>query len=378
MKLDKWKILTSKLAIFLIAGLIASSLFPCDVSAQRRRGKTYNNFAHNIAAHRKQSCNSCHKTPTGLSNAETSGGETYKYPDITDYPDHDSCLDCHRQQFFRGAKPAICSICHTKVSPRDKARFAFPQANQAQEFTIRFPHDVHQDIIARTEKPATRENGTAVAHFINAKFTFADDEKKTDYNNCTICHAPAGAKIYNTVARQPQLTALEAGLVAASHAEKITAVVGYFKGVPGGHDSCFSCHYSEQRPTRADCAGCHIPNPQPAIESNVIERLSLKFNHEQRTEAGTNPHDKECSSCHLRITQSADLRTLDPDVPIFTCAAKGNGCHSDEIKGEVDLRGEDLLARAANAQHRIQSCSYCHNSYVGSYQVPESHKLIKP
>ncbi len=378
MKYDVRKMFYSKLTMLLVAGLIASSFFPLDVSAQRRRGRTYNNFAHSLAAHRKQSCNSCHKSPTGLSNAETADGTDYKYPNINDYPDHDSCLDCHRQQFFKGAKPAICSICHTKVSPRDKVRFAFPKANQAQEFTIRFPHDVHQDIIADGRKPAPREDGTQAAHFVNAKFIFAADDKKTDYNNCTICHAPAAAKVYDTAARQPHLTALETGLVATSHREKVTAVVGYFKGVPEGHDSCFSCHYSEQKPTRTDCAGCHIPSSRPAMESSIIERLSLKFNHEQRTENGTNPHDKECSSCHLRITQSADLRTLDPDVPIFTCATKGNGCHSDEIKGEVDLRGEDLLAKQANAQHQIKSCSYCHNSYVGSFQVPESHKLIKP
>ncbi len=378
MKPDATKFFMTKLTIFAIVSLIVSALCPLNGFAQRRRGKTYTNFAHNIAAHRKESCNSCHKSPNGFSNAEMLTGEKYKFPDINDYPEHASCLDCHRQQFFKGARPAICSICHTKVSPRDKARFAFPKANQAQEFTIRFPHDVHQDIIAERKTPSMREDGTTAAHFVNANFNFADDDKKTDYNNCTICHAPAKAKIYNTASRQPQLAALENGLVASAHVDKITAPIGYFKGVPSGHDSCFSCHYSEQKPTRTDCAGCHIPNSRPAAESNIIERLSVKFNHEQRTETGTNPHDKECSSCHLRITQSNSLRTLNPDVPVFTCATKGNGCHSDEIKGEVDLRGEDLLAKQANAQHKIQSCSYCHNSYVGSFQVPESHKLIKP
>lgn len=378
MKRDAWKIFLSKLAIILIAGSIAPSFCSSNIYAQRR-ARIYNRFAHDTAAHRQQSCSSCHKIPTGPSSAETVGGENYKYPDITDYPDHDSCLDCHRQQFFRGAKPAICSICHTKVSPRDKPRFAFPRAGQPKEFTVRFSHDVHQDIIADAKKPSVRESGTAVAHFVNARFAAKiKDEKKTDYNNCTICHAPAGTKTYRAAARRPRLTALETGLVAASHIEKITAPDGYFKNVPSGHDSCFNCHYNRQRPTRGDCAGCHTPNTRPSAESSVIERFSLKFNHEQKTESGTNPHDKECSSCHIRITQSADLRALDPDVPIFTCASKGNGCHSDEIKGEVDRRDEDLVKKQANTQHRIESCSYCHNSFVGSHQVPESHKPIKP
>ncbi len=167
--------------MILIVGLGLSSFCLLEVSSQRRSapspkrkiaqrgGKVYNNFVHNIAGHR-ESCSSCHKSPTGFFSAETLTGESYKYPDITDYPDHDSCINCHRQQFFRGAKPAICSICHTKVSPRDKARFAFPRANQSQEFSIRFPHNVHQDIIAGLENPPSRGSGIEAAHFVNAKF----------------------------------------------------------------------------------------------------------------------------------------------------------------------------------------------------------------
>ncbi len=241
--------------------------------------------------------------------------------------------------------------------------------NQPQEFSIRFPHNVHQDIIARRNK-------TSPAHFVNAKF---GDDKKTDYNNCTICHVGAKGKIYQTTPRRPQLVAPENGMVAASHKEKITVSNGYFKSVPTGHNACFNCHYSEQKPTRNDCAVCHILRDKPLAESNVMQRLSLKFNHDQKTEDGiTNPHDKECASCHLRITQSADLKTLNPDVPIFTCASKGTGCHSDEIKLEVDIRVEDLVKRQTNAQYSMQSCSFCHSAFVGSYQIPESHKTIKP
>src|SRR5215210_5132281 len=126
MKRGAWKIFLSKSAAVLIVGLVLFSFFLLNISAQRR-GRAYNRFAHSSAAHRKQSCSECHKSPTGFSSAVTASGERYRYPDITDYPDHDSCTDCHQQQFFRGARPAICSICHTKVSPRDKARFTFPK-----------------------------------------------------------------------------------------------------------------------------------------------------------------------------------------------------------------------------------------------------------
>lgn len=376
MKHTAWNIILSKLTVIFIVGSVLSSVSLLDVSAQRR-GRNYNNFDHSTAAHRKQSCNECHKLPTGVSSAETADGEKYNYPDITDYPDHDSCLDCHRQQFFKGAKPAICSICHTKVSPRDKVRFAFPKANQAEEFNIRFPHDVHQDIIANLKTPSPRVTNIAAAHFVNARFTFAagrQDEKKTDYNNCTICHAPKAAKNYIVEPRRPQMTMLETGLTAASHTEKIAASVGYFKDVPNGHNSCFNCHYSEQKPTHNDCAGCHIPSRKPTAESSVIERYTLKFNHNQIKEGGTNPHDTECTSCHLRITQSADLRSLSPDVPVFTC---GGSCHGEKIKMEISRREDDLAEKQKNPQYQITSCSYCHTSFIGSFQVPESHKTVK-
>lgn len=375
MKRNAWKLFLPKLTVLLTVGLILFPICSLDVSAQRRRssGRTaanraYSQFDHNVAAHSRQSCNECHKSPTGTSRSETVSGVDYRYPDITDYPDHDSCLDCHRQQFFRGARPAICTVCHTKVSPRDKARFEFKKSNQASEFAIRFPHDVHQDIIAKQTMPPARETNVAAAHFVKAKFTVVanfQDDKRTDYNNCSICHAPAAARTYTTVPRKPQFTALETGMVVTPHREKIAATVGYFKGVPEGHDSCFNCHYSEQKPIRSDCAGCHILTRGRIAESNIIERYSLKFSHEETSEGGSLVHDKECSQCHVRITQSADLRSLKPDVPILTCAT--SSCHGNNLKAEISKRDDK----------EIKSCSYCHSEYIGSHQIPESHRAIK-
>jgi hypothetical protein len=389
MKHNAWKIFLSKLTVILIVGTGLLSICSVEVLSQKRRttsqkrgttaragGKVYNNFVHNISAHR-QSCTSCHKSPTGFSSAETLTGEDYKYPDITDYPDHDACISCHRQQFFKGPRPAICSICHTKVSPRDKARFAFPQTGKVGEFATRFPHDVHQDIIAGIENPSPRSNGIAAAHFVNAGFSLpasVQDDKKTDFNNCTICHAPAAGRVYNTVSRRPQLVALETGMVTPSHREKITAPAGYFKTLPSGHDSCFNCHYTEQQPTRNNCAGCHIQQGSNVAQSSVIERFSLKFNHNETKEDGSNVHDLECATCHVRITQSAELRTLDPDVPIFTC---GGSCHGAKIKMEVTERADALEEKKKNPQLEIKSCSYCHNTFIGSYQVPKSHLEVK-
>src|SRR5688500_19925641 len=41
-----------------------------------------------------------------------------KFPDIVDYPDLGACVGCHRRQFFKGARPPICSVCQDRESTR--------------------------------------------------------------------------------------------------------------------------------------------------------------------------------------------------------------------------------------------------------------------
>src|SRR5215204_2733230 len=136
----------------------------------------YSKFTHTTAAHRKDSCDSCHKSPSdNWARVRTSDSA---FPDITDYPEHASCLSCHRQQFFSGARPAICSVCHTVVSPRADVRHPF--ANPAEtfagsakartrprEFGLVFPHDLHQDVMARSTSPAGE---TGAPRFVRASF----------------------------------------------------------------------------------------------------------------------------------------------------------------------------------------------------------------
>ena len=132
--------------------LLSSSLLDI-VSGQRRSRRPrprvsatpaidYSKFSHSTPKH-QGACNTCHKVPT--KNWKKASG----FPDIADYPDHDACVSCHRPQFFRGARPPICSVCHSKVSPRDDARFAFRNPASPRQFLAEFPHDKHQDVIAR-------------------------------------------------------------------------------------------------------------------------------------------------------------------------------------------------------------------------------------
>ena len=101
---------------------------------QRRPAVDYSKFSHATQKH-QAACNSCHKAPT------KDWMKASAFPDVSDYPGHDACVSCHRPQFFRGARPPICSVCHSKTSPRDEARFAFPNSASKPQFTTEFPHD---------------------------------------------------------------------------------------------------------------------------------------------------------------------------------------------------------------------------------------------
>jgi hypothetical protein len=222
----------------------------------------YSKFSHSTQKH-KAACNTCHKI---------------SFPDINDYPSHDACVSCHRPQFFRSARPPICSVCHTKTSPRDDVRYAFRNPATKLQFTIEFPHDRHQDVIALL------------------RFSHAPQ----GYNNCTICHA-----------------------------SRTTT----FKAVPTNHSSCFNCHWKSQPPVADNCNGCHKLATAPYVLADVPARISAKYLHDGGGER--KQHVAECTNCHINITKSTSLRGLKPDVPISACTE----CHNQPGKRD-DLNKE--------------------------------------
>src|SRR3954447_6062392 len=58
--------------------------------------KKYSDFPHSIKAHLLE-CSKCHKFPSA--NWKTVRNEKDAFPDITDYPKHESCVGCHKAQF---------------------------------------------------------------------------------------------------------------------------------------------------------------------------------------------------------------------------------------------------------------------------------------
>lgn len=328
--------------VVLVAGVCAAWLL-MSVTAQK---KSRNEFFHSTAAHKKIDCASCHKNPSG--NWEKASG----FPDVADYPGHASCVGCHRSDFFAGNRPAICTICHTNPSPSNGTRFAFPVRSRSTEFTTIFPHDVHQDIIARNDRP----DGTVPAHFVNASFqsTILPEDPPPTFNNCAICHQTTSA-----LPKYANRTTLRGQGLAVAATETFTPGAGFFKNTPAGHASCFTCHYQGQKPIRTDCAGCHSL-VAPYSDSSVIKRYSLKFDHQS-----PNHVNKDCTICHVRITQNADLATMkDADVPFMTCAS----CHAKELKLETDKRASSTGTPA------VFQCAYCHSPEVGRFEIPPSHK----
>jgi cytochrome c553 len=313
----------------------------------------YSDFLHSSDKHKALTCNACHKVPTKWTAQRD-------FPDVADFPNHDACVRCHRQQFFTrqsfvGTGPAICTVCHVRVAPREAGRFVFGNPNRAgqptkakneRQFMIEFPHDKHQNVIASA--PPGRGPNTAVS-FVRASFFQIDDQKKADYNNCTICHQRNDGLVMAPLSAPTDSTGGQANK--------------FFKTMPHAHDSCFNCHWKSQQPAGDDCAGCHKPAAS-FVATLAPKRISAMFSHE----GGKGEHVSECTTCHINITRASTLRGLTPDVPIAACAT----CHKDNKKTTYPkiTTIEEELAQFK----KTSSCTYCHQADVGTKKPPASHE----
>jgi hypothetical protein len=355
---------------------------------QARSGaRNYSRFKHED--HRlpvaKLDCADCHAIPSPAA-PDTIAAATK--PSVEGYPYHDSCVRCHRQQFFKGVSPPICTVCHTRSSPRLTARDMHPfpkQSDQAiaREFPGYFPHSLHQSVIARERKPVPeRDEGWSFARASFRRPNAAPPAQVLD--NCATCHL--------TDERAPA-----AITVGGSEATYKPEAKGTFKTVPAGHASCFNCHWQSQKPVKDDCAGCHLSRgeytkkkratvmeaPLPGVLSpRAVEwfktwpaawpkRLSIKFRHE------TPDHDIGCTTCHINLTQMETLNIPKADVPIATCAE----CH---IRTSPVLRTEggnltifsEMSAEAKDTDNKTNTCIGCHTTLIGKERPPCSHYLV--
>lgn len=314
-------------------------------------------FSHTTTAHRTgkyADCSSCHTLPT-KNWAAARADKQQPFPDVRNFPSHASCFGCHTKDIYSNGG-AFCGTCHTVPTMRARALLAFPIKSHAKQFTTIFPHDVHQDLIAQRDSEPF-----AVAHFVNASFR-VDDKPKPTFYNCAICHQTADALPKIGTRKLDGQTALS-DIITDTFTKPIEA--GFFKTEPYSHASCFTCHYQfKNLPTgKQNCSGCHAP-ATPYFEGKTLERYSLKFDHNR-----TGHVEKDCASCHVRITQNSDVSKMkDADVPIASCKA----CHATQ----EDDPSKKILITEIDAREKSKTfqCSYCHTSAIGRYDVPASHK----
>jgi hypothetical protein len=355
-------------------------------SARKTQGRDYSKFSHNIAQH-KIACSSCHKVPTDNWNKVRQGEAAFQ--DVTDYPQHPSCIGCHRRQFFSGAQPVICTICHTNPSPRDSSRHPFPNPpeifdaskegqNAHSEFGIGFPHDKHVDIVGESQKKSIN------SPFIQVLFTQDKQAKpeskaeESDPKSCAVCHKtyqPQGDSDDEYVTKPPK----DLG------DDGFWLKKGAFKTTPT-HAVCFTCHTQEGlQPTSGDCNACHklLPpdkqiqvtkahddfDPKLAASMGIKDKLMLerwsrrdtaKFRHEWIPHASLS-----CVSCH----NVATLNTLDPKsrTQVRTCGGTGTGCH---IEATADgILNAEFQKKKANPAFE---CTKCHVRN-GRNAPPETH-----
>src|SRR5205807_9094769 len=169
----------------------------------------YTKFSHQThVVAQKLACNSCHKVPSKNWKEVRKGDAAFA--DVTDFPEHSSCLNCHREQFFARQRPApaICSNCHIAVSPRDTSRWLFPslgdltdpklkRRESVSEFGVGFPHDKHLDVVSfnsipfRGGLPAAAAGSSPTLNDMRARFVAASlQEKKKEGppKSCPVCH----------------------------------------------------------------------------------------------------------------------------------------------------------------------------------------------
>lgn len=65
-------------------------------------------------------CRDCHTVPPAGNVA--AAADAKPADPLKRHPYHDACFGCHEREIYRGARPAMCRVCHSRVSPRATAR----------------------------------------------------------------------------------------------------------------------------------------------------------------------------------------------------------------------------------------------------------------
>ena len=346
----------------------------------------YAKFSHSThVVTQKLACNSCHKVPSKNWNVMRKGDAAFQ--DVADFPEHSSCLNCHRAQFFARERPApvICSNCHIAVTPRDTARWLFPSLGDisdpklkrrefVSEFGVGFPHDKHIDVVGML-MPGSRDR----ASIVNALF---QDKKAGPPKSCPVCH-----ETY-----QPQGKSSEEYLVKPPKdiGDNFWLKKGTFKTIPTSHTICFTCHNADSgiAPEPKNCETCHKLAQLTPLKTDFDSKLAptmgadklmlARWSRRQsagafRHEGGMHP-DLNCMDCHNVATST--FSTVDPKtmkVAVKSCGG-ADGCHITQTLDDGGALNFEADARKKNPNF---VCTKCHVT-LGKEPLPENHAQAIP
>src|SRR2546421_1612939 len=344
----------------------------------------YAKFSHQThVVTQKLACNSCHKVPSKNWKEMRKGDAAFA--DVTDFPEHSSCLNCHRPQFFARERPAptICSNCHLAVTPRDNARWLFPSLGDltdpklkrrefVSEFGVGFPHDKHIDVVG-----SLRDRNRGL--FISVLF---QEKKPAPPKSCPVCHEtyqPQGKSSEEYVVKPPK-----------DIGDNFWLKKGTFKTIPNSHTICFTCHNTDSgiAPEPKNCEICHKLVRPTQLKTDFDRALADKMGADSmmlarwsrrisaggfRHEGGEHP-DLSCLNCH-KVDNAAfstvDLKTI--KVPAKSCGG-ADGCH---ITTTVDEGGALNFQVDSKQEGPNVVCTKCHVT-LGKGPMPESHSLAIP
>ncbi len=362
-------------------------------AAPKKLRVDYAEFSHQThAVAQKLACSSCHKVPS-RNWKEVRKGDT-AFPDVADFPEHSSCLNCHRQQFFAHERPApaICWNCHIAVTPHDTSRWLFPSLGDvadpqkktretASEFGVSFPHDKHIDVVG-LNAPRIKRPASVPFVFVSGWQKPTQKEQPAEPKSCPVCHQtyqPQGNSSEEYVTKPPK-----------NLGDTFWLKKGTFKTTPNSHTVCFTCHNTDAEiaPLPSDCNVCHKLlsselsrkvdfDPKLAIDMGITDKRMLS-EWRQRISAGAFRHEggehptMNCLNCHnVTAMNTLDRKTL--KVPVKSCGG-AEGCHITATTGDGGILNFEIDQKKKEPAF---VCTKCHIVF-GKKGVPEDHLKAIP
>lgn len=317
----------------------------------------------------KLACNSCHKVVRG---------------NVTDFPEHASCLNCHRQQFFARERPApkICSNCHVKVTPLDTSRHPFPNfgekdAGFVSEFRISFAHDKHEDVgcadCHESKEPETKPR--SLTHATCFACHNQESELAPLPANCDACHKSA-QKLFAHAVPQSTTDYSQFKHDNRNHA-RLPCLLCHRREnnspqptLPGkaAHTPCTGCHAQQfSNPASAICTICHTDAQSGKVKAfPPLRSFDARFDHATHSGAA-------CATCHRRNRGGVGLSIparLNAHVTCFSCHTPGaqasgrniSSCSTCHQLGRLVRTPEQARAYRVGFSHASHGagCAACH------------------